>query len=382
MPAIDNILSQIEYAAHHPGLMVAKWQQETGQKAIGCLPIHNIEELVHAAGMLPVNLWGGQTSITRASRYLPAFTCSIMKAVIEFALTGVYRNLAAIISPSTCDTLRCIPLLLRLAVPDLPVLGLVLPDNRKSDAGISYLAEEYKKLAWELEKISGHSMTDDLLQNSIEVFNEHRRAMNAFLDEAAGHCEVITPYYRHMVIKSSFFVPRETHTRWLTQLTAGLQALPENNWRGRRVVVTGITPEPYALLKLFEDFGLAVVGDDLAQGSRQFRNETPAGIDPFERLARRFARFEGCSTVHDPNKRRGGMIAGLVQKHKAEGVVVLMMKFCDPEEYDYPYLKLDLDKAGIPSVYIETEQQMESLEQIRTRLQAFAEMLFSISGRE
>jgi benzoyl-CoA reductase/2-hydroxyglutaryl-CoA dehydratase subunit BcrC/BadD/HgdB len=51
------------------------------------------------------------------------------------------------------------------------------------------------------------------------------------------------------------------------------------------------------------------------------------------------------------------------------------MKFCDPEEYDYPFIKKDLDEAGIPHLYMEIEQQMESSEQVQTRLQAFAELL-------
>ena len=85
-------------------------EKKTGCKAIGCLPIHSsgAEELIHAAGMLPVGLWGGQTIISKASEYLQAFCCSIMKAVMEFALQGVYKNLDGYISPNTCDTMRCI----------------------------------------------------------------------------------------------------------------------------------------------------------------------------------------------------------------------------------------------------------------------------------
>ena len=66
------------------------------------------------------------------------------------------------------------------------------------------------------------------------------------------------------------------------------------------------------------------------------------------------------------------MLAEIAKEKGANGVIVLMMKFCDPEEYDYPFIKQDLEDAGIPHVYrVESEQQMESLEQARTRLQAF-----------
>ena len=51
------------------------------------------------------------------------------------------------------------------------------------------------------------------------------------------------------------------------------------------------------------------------------------------------------------------------------------MKFCDPDEFDYPMVKEDMESAGIPMLTIEFEQQMESVGQLRTRIQSFAEML-------
>lgn len=375
MNDLQNILKEFEYTAHHPGQMVRDWKKETGGKAVGWLPIHCPEEVIHAAGMLPVGLWGGQTRIKKASEYLQPFCCSVMKAVMEFALNGVYRDLEAIVSPNTCDTLRCIPLMLTLNVPHPPVIGLVLPDNRKIECGVQYTAEEYRKLASELERISGNAVTDEALEHSIEVYNQHHALMMEFFDLAASHGNVVNPYYRHMVIKSSFFVSKEKHMESLTALVEELKKLPVAETKRKRVVLTGIMEEPYELLNIIEEYGFDVVGDDLAQGSRQFRQQTPAGTDPFLRLAQRFADFEGCSCVYDDRKLRGALIQDLVKKQHADGVVVLMMKFCDPEEYDYPFLKQDLEEAGIPYVYIESEQQMESLEQARTRVQAFAEML-------
>lgn len=375
MTNLDRILEQFEYAAHHPGRMVQEWKNETGGKAVGCLPIHAPEEVIHAAGMLPVGLWGGNVSINKAGEYLQAFCCSIMKAVMELALNGAYRILDAIVSPNTCDTMRCIPLMIDYALPHPPVIGLALPDNRKIEAGIIYTADEYRKVADELIKVGGRKVTDELLKESIKVYNEHRQVMMEFFDVAINHLDVITPYVRHMVIKSSFYMPKEKHTLWVRELIEELNKLPVHDFKGTKVVVTGIMQEPYELLKIMEEFNIAIIADDLAQGSRQFRTLIPDDDDPFIQLARKFAVFEGCSCVADPLKLRGSMLAEIAKEKGANGVIVLMMKFCDPEEYDYPFIKQDLEDAGIPHVYIESEQQMESLEQARTRLQAFSEMI-------
>ena len=53
----------------------------------------------------------------------------------------------------------------------------------------------------------------------------------------------------------------------------------------------------------------------------------------------------------------------------------VMMEFCDPEEFDYPIYKKELEAAGIPMLYLEIDQQIDSFEQIRTRVQSFTEML-------
>ena len=65
----------------------------------------------------------------------------------------------------------------------------------------------------------------------------------------------------------------------------------------------------------------------------------------------------------------------MAKKHGANGVIYLQTKFCDPEEFDYPIVKKALDKAGLPSVNIEVDQQMRSYEQARTALQTFADVL-------
>ena len=69
------------------------------------------------------------------------------------------------------------------------------------------------------------------------------------------------------------------------------------------------------------------------------------------------------------------MLIDMVKETGADAVVVCMMKFCDPEEFDYPIYKAQLEEAGIPMLYLELDQQIESFEQIRTRIQSFAEMV-------
>ena len=64
-----------------------------------------------------------------------------------------------------------------------------------------------------------------------------------------------------------------------------------------------------------------------------------------------------------------------MQLKKADGVISCMMKFCDPEEFDYPILLQEFEAAGVKNLYIEVDQESTAFEQVKTRIQTFAEIL-------
>ena len=107
----------------------------------------------------------------------------------------------------------------------------------------------------------------------------------------------------------------------------------------------------------------------------EFRTLTPAADDPILGMARRLGQIEGCSVLYDPGKERGRELTALAKEAKADGVLWIMTKFCDPEEYDFVPVKRMLDAAGIPLLSVEVDQQMVNYEQARSAVQAFAEIL-------
>lgn len=377
MNTIDSILAQMQEIAANPGRSVEKFKQATGKRAVGCLPLYVPEEIIHAAGMLPVGIWGGQTTITRANKYLPSFACSIMQGIMELGLKGTYDGLSAAIIPAYCDTLKCIGENWKVAVPQVKCIGLIYPQNRKIEAGVKFLEAEFNHVREELEEIAGEKITDEAIANSIEVYNEYRRTMREFCEVAVNYPVTISPVVRHTVIKAGYFRDKAEQTAQVKELIAALKKMPAEQFEGHKVVISGILAEPDNLLNLFADYGLAITADDLAHESRQFRTDVPEGSSPMTRLANWWSIFSGCSLAYDPAKVRGAMLIDLVKKYQADAVIISMMKFCEPEEFDYPIIKKELEAAGIPFLYLEIEQQMQSVEQLRTRIQGFAEMLKS-----
>ncbi|GAA0228714.1 (R)-2-hydroxyisocaproyl-CoA dehydratase subunit beta [Metaclostridioides mangenotii] len=372
---MEAILSRMQEVVDNPNEVIKKFKKETGNKAIGCFPVYCPEEIIHAAGMLPVGIWGGHTELDLAKQYFPAFACSIMQSALEFGLKGAYNELSGVIIPGMCDTLICLGQNWKSAVPQVPYIALVYPQNRKLESGVKYLVNEYKNIKTKLEEICGHEITEEKLQESIEVYNEHRKVMQEFVELSPKYANTIKPSVRNLIIKSGFFMKKEEHTDLVKNLIAELNKKPVEECTGSKVVLTGISLDSKDILDILEENNMTVVGDDLAQETRQFRTLVPDGKEALERLARQWSNIEGCSLAYDPDKKRGSMIVDEVKNKDADGVVFCMMKFCDPEEYDYPVVKSDIEASNIPTLYIEIDQQTSNNEQVRTRVQAFTEML-------
>jgi bcr-type benzoyl-CoA reductase subunit C len=375
MSKVEDILSQMDKVVKDPKKAVKDYINETGHKVIGCFPEYCPEEIVYAANMLPVGLWGGQVEIDRAKSYLPAFACSLIQASLELGIKGDYNDISGVIIPSLCDTLKCIGQDWKVSVPNIPLIQIVYPHNRKIDAGIRLLESEYIKIKMKLEEIGGHKISDEDISKSIDIYNKHRKIMRKFTEVANKHLDIITPLKRHRVIKSSYFMDKVKHTKLVEELITELNKMDKFKCNGKRVILTGIMAEPDELLTIMEDNGLYVVGDNLAQETLQFSTDVPGKGDPINRLAKAWANIEGFSLAYDPQKKRGDILIGLAKKNNADGVVVSMLKFCDPEEFDYPVYKAQLEDEDIPMLYLEIDQQQLNSEQARTRIQAFKEIL-------
>ena len=375
MRTAKEIINEFKAIADNPRKAMDDYKKETGKGAVGIMPVYCPEEIVHAAGYLPIGMWGAQKKqISKARTYLPPFACSIVQSVMELQLEGVYDDLEAVIFSVPCDTLKCMSQKWNRPVP---AIVFTHPQNRKiaKDAANVFAREEFNIVKEKLEDILDVHISNKAIKNSIAVYNENRAACREFSDVAAEYAAVVTPSDRHAVIKARWFMEKSRHTALVKELIAALKAEPAPEFKGKKIIVTGIQVEPYDVLDIFQENGFAIVADDLAQETRNFRQDVPDDDDALMALARAWNEFDGCSLATDANKPKGQMIIDAVKKYGADAVVVCMMKFCDPEEFDYPILLQEFEAAGVKNLYIEVDQESTAFEQVKTRIQTFAEIL-------
>ena len=374
MSKVEAILSQLKDIAANPKKAMDDYKAETGKGAVGIMPIYAPEEMVHATGYLPMGIWGAQgKTISKARTYLPPFACSIMQQVMELQCEGAYDDLAAVLFSVPCDTLKCLS---QKWKGTSPVIVFTHPQNRGLEAANTFLVKEYELVKAQLEHYLGVTITNAALERSIAIYNENRQVMREFVKVAAEYPQVIDAVSRHAVFKARQFMLKEKHTELVKELIAEVKAMPVQPWTGKKVIVAGILLEPNELLDIFNEFGLAIVDDDLAQESRQIRVDILDGEEgPLYRMAKAWQQMYGCSVATDTKKGRGKMLMNKVAATGADAVIIAMMKFCDPEEWDYPVMYREFEERGVKNLMIEVDQEVTSFEQVKTRLQSFVEMM-------
>ena len=372
----ETLIRELSEKGASPKKTILSSMKETGKKAIGCFPIYLPEEIIYASGALPVGMWGGQVSLQEVDRYIAGFGCSIMRANMELGIRGDYKFLEAIVIPTYCDTMKSILANWLIAVDEPTVISYTVLQNRYSSGALDFITYQNERLRKSVEEVMGVQITQEKVEEAFAVYEEYRTAMRRFTELVNNYPKTLTPTVRHLVMKAAWFMDKKVYTEKLNALMDELQTQEKETADGVRVVVTGLMMEPTGLLDAFTDLGYTITGDDLAHESRQFRTLSRTEGSVYEKIANRMIDLRGDTFFYEENKSRGSMLIDAVKRTGADGVVVCMYKFCDPEEFDYPVYKEELEAAGIPMLYLEVDQQTQSMEQIRTRLQTFAEMLY------
>lgn len=369
-----NALNELKKRTENPKAALAE-TVSSGKKAIGVMPYFCPEELVYAAGMMPFGLWGAEIQANQSKRYYPAFICSILHTTLEMGINGELNDLSAIMIPISCDSLKCMGANWEYGVKDIPVINVAFAENRKIAAGIEFTRSQFRKIRGQIEEIAGKKITDDEIKAAVEIYNENRKAIMAFSKAAAKHPVQITAQDRSAAIKAGYFMDRADHTKLLNEITEELAGIPASDEGYLKIVTTGIIADAPELLKIIDRNKMVIADDQIAHESVNARYPVPTTDDPIVGFAERLAELEGCSVLYDPGKKRGKQLVAMAKEAGADGILFVLTKFCDPEEYDYVPVKRMTDAAGIPMLQIEIDQQMTNYGQAESAIQAFGETL-------
>lgn len=373
MSRLQELLVQFEEIANSPRKQLDQYLAQ-GKQAIGVVPVYTPEEILHSMGYVPFGMWGADIEVRDAKAYYPSFICSILQSILELGIHGAYRGLKAIVIPSLCDSLKSLGQNWKYAVEDdILFIPMTYPQNRANEVGRAFTKASYERVIEDIEKHIGGKFDDNALQKSLDIYNEHNRLMRELSLQLSEH-DQITAYQRRNIFKSAHFMLKEEHSELVKEFLSELETL-EKSTKKVRVITTGILADSPNLLAIFDDNNMTIVGDDIAHESRQYRTDSLNGDTALEKLVDKFANMGCCSVLYDKDRKRADMLRDMAKERNADGVIVLMTKFCDPEEFDYVCIKNTLDDANIANVITEIDRQMVNYEQTKTTLETFKEMI-------
>ncbi len=369
---VDQILGRLAEVAKSPRAQMDAYLKE-GKKVVLTAPYYAPEEIVDAMGAVPMGAWGADIELNDAKKFFPTFICSIVQSIVELGVNHIYDGASALIMPMLCDSLKGAGQNFKAGVPSIPFIPMTYPQNRFADFGAKYCRANYLTVIAELEKALGTKFEEEKLAESIKVFNKHNQTMREFAAVAAKHPE-ISAQQRSDVFKSAMFMTKAEHTVLVRQLIDALN--DQTPGKGRiPVYVSGILTDSPALNEIFDNCGMQIVMDDVAAQSRVYRTDAPEDGPALDCLVKKFQNTGNDSVLFDPAKKHVDFVPAEAKAYGAKGVVFVLTKFCDPEEFDYPLIKKECDAAGLPSVQIEIDRQMVRYEQARTILEAFIDVL-------
>lgn len=256
--------------------------------------------------------------------------------------------------------------------------------HMKGNDGKQFWKNEIRKLANKLTEISGKEITLDGLKHASSTVNAKRKALQRLSGLRANDPSPISGLDALLINQISFY---DDPVRFTARLNELCDELDERVTSGMGVSVKGaprilISGSPMAIPNwklhfLAESTGAVVVGEEACVGERNFSmllGEDFASVDEaIYKMAERSLSINcACFT---PNDERLTDIRTMIGSLHADGVVHYAIQFCTPYLIEAFKVKNSLEESHMPFLKIETDYSMEDLGQLKTRIEAFIEMI-------
>lgn len=359
---------------NHVSETILKYEKELGRPIIGVMPAYFPLELIYAAGGYPVQLWGNNLPLEKSDAYLQSYCCSVARSVLELELRGIAKMVQAYAFTSLCDTLINLREIYRRLFTK-PTLELSIPITQTQAARQTYLKTVLKSVTSGLEEITGRKITQTSLTEAAFLYGNTRSLQRKLYCLRRQKPGLIKSHDFYTVLKAGFFLPAGAYNRMLETLLYELEASSRPQGRRPQVFISGMVFDPLENYKIFDELKIDIVDDDLANGWRTVSKESLRVENLVEGITQYLFNPTPCCCIYNPDNDRHFYLLNKVKKSGADGILFWYIKFCEPDAFDRPQLMNRFKEAGIPAAFIDMELSMSNFEAIKTRINAFCEIL-------
>lgn len=381
MGYFDFVMSEVH------GLRIQEIVNEraAGKKVIGTYCVFVPEEIVRASDATMVGLCAGADfALEEVEKLLPRNTCALIKSAFGFKLGKVCPYVEAsdmIVGENTCDGKKKAYETLKDLVPYLYIMDL---PQMKSEIGRFLLRSEYIRFKSAVEELTGVTIDAERLKKGIEIVNNKRKAIHRLSQLRKADPAPISGLDALLANQIFFYDDPVRFTDSVNKICDELELRIKNSMgvapRGTpRIIMSGcpMAVPNWKLPWIVETSGAVIVGEESCVGERGARNlvdDSGSSVEELmEAIVERY--FDIDCAIYTPNPDRLNHITEMAQRVQADGVIHYGLQFCQPYLMESMPVEKALEKQGIPTLRIETDYSMEDVAQLKTRVEAFIEML-------
>jgi benzoyl-CoA reductase/2-hydroxyglutaryl-CoA dehydratase subunit BcrC/BadD/HgdB len=380
MEYLDFVLSEVH------GLRIKELQdaKAQGKKVIGTFCVFVPEELVLAADGVQVGLCAGaEAGKDAAEKVLPRNTCALIKSFVGFKLSRLcpfIESCDLVVGETTCDGKKKA---YEIFADYAPVYVMEIPQMKNACDRELWRAEVLRFKA-KVEEVTGKSISAPRLREAIHLVNDRRRVLQRLNRLRAASPVPISGRDALLVNQIGFYDDPVRFTENIgklcdeleEQVKAGKGIVPKET---PRLMLSGcpMAVPNWKLPFIVESSGAVIVGEESCIGTRNIRDlvdESGQSMDELlNAIVDRYMRIDcACFT---PNTERMDNIVKMAKDLDVNGVIHYGLSFCQPYAIEAFKVEKALKAANIPMLSIETDYSMEDVEQLKTRVEAFAEMI-------
>lgn len=329
-----------------------------GAKPIGCLGGDAPEELICAAGFVPVRIFGSGAVMTKtADQYLENGFDPLVRAQFEQIVNGAYTELDRIVITNSSDALIRVYYYLRAMRVKEPERSVPEPyfidflHSRHRMCGL-YNRERYQAFLAALEQWSGKPVTPEDIRASIATLNETRQLMARLAELRRQPNPRISGLQALQISGAAMVMPKAAFNALLGRVLEDAHTFPQKE--GVRLFVTGSPVDDPALYEAVEACGAVIVGEDHETGERQFEGLVREADDPLDAIVERYHDRQPGSTQATVSDRVRDLLHR-VRQSGAQGVVAYIRQSDDAPSWDFPEQKKALEAAGIPVLLLDRQ---------------------------
>ncbi|MFC1928225.1 2-hydroxyacyl-CoA dehydratase subunit D [Chloroflexota bacterium] len=364
----------------------ARELKQQGRRIIGYLCAYVPLEIIYAAGFIPFRIKGDVNEpITRADVNMETIVCPLVRSCFDLSVKENYDFLEGIVIPHACDSI-CRTYDIWKHVLGLPYSHFINMPHIDDDSSLEFYESILNTFTKSLGKYAGREISNDSLVAASKTYNQYRAKVRELAGMRRQNPPLISGAEMTRVLVAGMGIPVEESTSLIGGVIDEVKTRPVTADGHRpRLMVVGAEVDDDAFISLIEDSGAYVVADDLCPGSREYWPDVEITKSPIAGIAERYLRKINCARTYREQKgtypeyieARFGHIGRFIKDFNVEGVILYIYKYCDPFGFEVPAMKQYIESFGTPVLYLEDEYSMSTIGRLRTRIQAFLELIGS-----